>query len=72
MAQSQAEESSNQKAFEEVKAAKEEEIRAGQEQLEAKTQQLADTNEKNAQSKQDLGGHEEFLNRRRAITFDAE
>ncbi len=53
MAQSQAEESSNQKAFEEVKAAKEEEIRAGQEQLEAKTQQLADTNEKNAQSKQD-------------------
>jgi len=44
----------NQKAYEDLKAAKEAEIAAGQEQIETKTQELANTDEKLAQSKQDL------------------
>ena len=36
-------------AYEELKAAKEDEIAAGQSQIDAKTQELADTDEKNAQ-----------------------
>jgi len=51
---SQAEENANQKAYEDVKAAKEEEIDAGQAQIDSKTQELADTDEKLAQSKQDI------------------
>merc|ERR1719401_761880 len=51
---SQKEEMANQKAYEELKAAKEEEIAAGQEQIEAKTDELATTDEKNAQAKTDL------------------
>jgi len=51
---SQAEENANQKAYEDVKAAKEEEIAAGQAQIDSKTQELADTDEKLAQSKQDI------------------
>merc|ERR550537_1499070 len=65
---SQKEELSNQKAYEELKAAKEEEIAAGQSQLDAKTQELATTDEKNAQAKEDiedtkksLSADEEFL-----------
>jgi len=54
LATSQKEEATNQKAYEELKAAKEEEISAGQAQIDAKTQELADTDEKNAQSKTDL------------------
>merc|ERR1712125_193955 len=49
-------------------AAKEAEIKAGQEQLDTKTQELADTDEKNAQAKEDiedtkksLSADEEFL-----------
>merc|ERR1719482_2031627 len=58
----------NQKAYEELKAAKEDEIKAGQEQIDSKTQELADTDEKNAQAKEDvadtkksLSADEEFL-----------
>merc|ERR1712085_105486 len=58
----------NQKAYEELKAAKEDEIKAGQEQIDTKTQELADTDEKNAQAKEDvadtkisLSADEEFL-----------
>merc|ERR1719390_77161 len=54
LSQSQKEEMENQKAYEDLKAAKEEEIAAGQEQIETKTQELASTDEKNANSKQDL------------------
>jgi chromosome segregation ATPase len=51
---SQKEEMANQKAYEDLKAAKEAEIKAGQDQIDSKTQELADTDEKNAQSKEDL------------------
>merc|ERR1719321_2396067 len=43
---SQKEELASQKAYEELKAAKEEEIAAGQEQVDTKTQELATTDEK--------------------------
>merc|ERR1712125_234516 len=62
------EEMANQKAYEDLKAAKEAEIAAGQEQIDSKTQELADTDEKNAQAKEDiedtkksLSADEEFL-----------
>mmetsp|Transcript_72270 Transcript_72270/g.233859 ORF Transcript_72270/g.233859 Transcript_72270/m.233859 type:complete len:574 (-) Transcript_72270:161-1882(-) len=68
LANSQKEEAANQKAYEELKAAKEEEISAGQEQLESKKELRADTDEKNAQAKEDvtdtkeaLGADEEFI-----------
>merc|ERR1712072_66499 len=51
---SQKEEMANQKAYEDLKAAKEEEIAAGQAQIDSKTTELADTDEKNANSKEDL------------------
>jgi len=58
----------NQKAYEDLKAAKEAEIEAGQEQIDKKTAELADTDEKNAQAKEDiedtkksLSADEEFL-----------
>merc|ERR1712146_221676 len=51
---SQKEEMANQKAYEELKAAKEDEIAAGQAQIDSKTQELAETDEKNAQSKEDI------------------
>merc|ERR1712037_305841 len=51
LSSSQKEEMANQKAYEELKAAKEDEIKAGQEQIDSKTQELADTDEKNAQAK---------------------
>merc|ERR1712228_1357 len=68
LAASQKEEMANQKAYEDLKAAKEDEIAAGQEQIDTKTQELADTDEKNAQAKEDiedtkksLSADEEFL-----------
>jgi len=68
LASSQKEEMANQKAYEELKAAKEEEIAAGQAQIDTKTQELADADEKNANSKEDLedtkkslAADEEFL-----------
>jgi chromosome segregation ATPase len=54
LASSRHEEAENQKAYEELKAAKEAEIKAGQDQIDAKTQELADTDEKNAQAKVDI------------------
>eukprot|EP00405_Crypthecodinium_cohnii_P024970 CAMPEP_0206486154 /NCGR_PEP_ID=MMETSP0324_2-20121206/40892_1 /ASSEMBLY_ACC=CAM_ASM_000836 /TAXON_ID=2866 /ORGANISM="Crypthecodinium cohnii, Strain Seligo" /LENGTH=690 /DNA_ID=CAMNT_0053964421 /DNA_START=96 /DNA_END=2168 /DNA_ORIENTATION=+ len=51
---SQKEELANQKAYEDLKAAKEAEIAAGQQQLDTKTRELALTNEKNAQAKVDI------------------
>merc|ERR1719335_958024 len=68
LSDSQKEELANQKAYEDLKAAKEEEISAGQAQIDTKTQEKADTDEKNAQSKEDvadtkasLAADEEFL-----------
>jgi len=68
LSSSQKEEMANQKAYEDLKAAKEEEIKAGQAQIDSKTQELADTDEKNAQAKEDiedtkksLGADEQFL-----------
>jgi hypothetical protein len=52
--QSQKEETANDAAYEDMKKAKTEEIASGKTQLDTKTQQLADTDEKNARSKQDL------------------
>jgi len=54
LANSQREEMTSQKDFEDLKAAKESEISAGQSQLDTKTGELATTDEKNAQAKQDL------------------
>jgi DNA repair exonuclease SbcCD ATPase subunit len=51
---SQKEELQGQAAYEDLKAAKESEIKAGTELKDTKTQELADTDEKNAQAKQDL------------------
>merc|ERR1712203_72054 len=50
----QKEEMANQKAYEDLKAAKEAEIAAGQSQIDTKTQELADTDEKLAQAKEDI------------------
>merc|ERR1719464_35964 len=68
LSDSQKEEMANQKAYEDLKAAKEAEIAAGQEQIDKKTAELADTDEKNAQAKEDiedtkksLSADEEFL-----------
>merc|ERR1719215_1672239 len=68
LSQSQKEEMANQKAYEDLKAAKEAEIAAGQKQIDKKTAELADTDEKNAQAKEDLedtkkslSADEEFL-----------
>merc|ERR1719379_166787 len=51
---SQKEEMQNQAAYEDLKAAKEEEIKAGQAQLDTKTQELADTDQHLSQAKMDL------------------
>merc|ERR1712195_344069 len=68
LSSSQKDEMANQKAYEDLKAAKEAEIAAGQAQIDTKTQELADTDEKNAQAKEDiadtkasLSADEEFL-----------
>merc|ERR1719395_298179 len=50
----QKEEMQGQQAYESLKAAKLSEIKAGEDQKDTKTQELADTDEKNAQAKQDL------------------
>jgi len=54
LSSSQKEEMQAQAAYEDLKAAKEAEIKAGTELKDTKTQELADTDEKLAQSKQDL------------------
>jgi len=65
---SQKEEMANQKAFEELKVAKQAEIAAGQAQIDTKTGELATTDENNAQAKVDvedtkasLSADEQFL-----------
>merc|ERR1719316_58967 len=54
LATSQKEETENQKAYEDVKAAKTDEITAGQSILDTKTQELAAADEKRAMNKQNL------------------
>merc|ERR1719174_408339 len=61
LANSQKEETENQKAYEDLKAAKESEIIAGQDQSDTKAGELADVDEKNAQSKQDLEDTQQSL-----------
>merc|ERR1719364_538281 len=61
LSSSQKEEMANQKAYEELKAAKEDEITAGQNQIDSKTQELADTDEKNAQAKEDVADTKKSL-----------
>jgi len=68
LSESQKEEMANQKAYSELKAAKEEEIAAGQAQIDTKEMELATTDEKNAQAKVDvedtkasLSADEQFL-----------
>jgi chromosome segregation ATPase len=81
LSDSQKEELANQKAYEDLKAAKEEEIAAGQAQIDAKTQELATTDEKLAQAKEDiedtknnLSADEQFLMmlKEKCSTTDAE
>jgi len=57
----QREETANDAAYEDLKAAKKSEIAAGQSQIEIKTGELASTDEKNAQSKQDLEDTQQAL-----------
>merc|ERR550537_1817332 len=54
LSNSQKEEMTSQEAYQNLKAAKETEISAGQDQRDKKTQELADTDARNAQAKQDL------------------
>merc|ERR1719436_2249394 len=54
LSDAQKEEMANQKAYEDLKAAKEAEIKAGKEQIDMKSEELSDTDEKLAQSKEDL------------------
>jgi chromosome segregation ATPase len=54
LGQSQAEEMKAQAEYEGVKTGKEKEMAAGQAQIDTKTSELADTDEKNAQSKKEL------------------
>jgi len=54
LGQSQKEEMENQRAFEDLKAAKEDEIAAGSSLADTKSQELANADEKNGQSKEDL------------------
>merc|ERR1711865_1187538 len=61
LSSSQKDEMTNQKAYEELKAAKEAEIAAGQAQIDTKTQELADTDEKNAQAKEDIADTKKSL-----------
>jgi len=81
LSDSQKEELANQKAYEDLKAAKEDEISAGQAQLDTKVQSLASTDEKLAQAKEDiedtknnLSADEQFLMmlKEKCSTTDAE
>jgi len=61
LSQTQKDELQGSADYENLKAAKENEIGSGQDQIEAKTQELATTDEKNAQAKQDLEDTEASL-----------
>ena len=54
LSSSQKEEMQSQTAYDDLKSAKETEIKAGEDQSDTKTQELADTDQKLAESKQDL------------------
>merc|ERR1711871_1091978 len=58
---SQKEEMQSQKDYEDLKAAKEAEIKAGQDLIDTKTVELGSTDEKNAQSKESLADTRETL-----------
>eukprot|EP00927_Polykrikos_kofoidii_P047441 TRINITY_DN415_c0_g1_i1.p1 TRINITY_DN415_c0_g1~~TRINITY_DN415_c0_g1_i1.p1 ORF type:complete len:699 (+),score=186.18 TRINITY_DN415_c0_g1_i1:73-2169(+) len=64
LSESQKEEIANQKAYEGLKAAKEEEIAADQAQLDSKTQRLAETEAKLAEARQDI------VDTRKALSAD--
>jgi septal ring factor EnvC (AmiA/AmiB activator) len=61
LSESQKAEAANQKAYDELKAAKEEQIAAGQAQIDKKYQEKAETDERVANSKQDLEDTQESL-----------
>jgi hypothetical protein len=61
LSQSQKTEMANQKAYDELKAAKVEQIEAGQAQIDKKTQEKAETDERLASSKEDLEDTQESL-----------
>merc|ERR1719230_1377186 len=61
LANSQKEEMQSQKDYEDLKAAKEAEIKAGQDLIDTKTVELATADEKNAQSKESLADTRETL-----------
>jgi len=61
LSQSQKTEMANQKAYDELKAAKVEQIEAGQAQIDKKTQEKAETDERLATSKEDLEDTQESL-----------
>merc|ERR1719183_43400 len=61
LAKSQKEETTNQQAYEDLKAAKEGEIKAGTDLITSKTGLMADADEKHAQSKTDLSSTEDTL-----------
>merc|ERR1719253_2576412 len=61
LASSQKEENGSQKAYEELKEAKESEIKAGQAQIDTKSQELADTDEKNAGAQEDIADTQKSL-----------
>merc|ERR1719503_449275 len=68
LAATQKDENANKALFEEVKAAKDAELAAGRKQIDTKTEELATTDEKNAEAKQNvkdtkasLAADEEFL-----------
>jgi len=61
LASAQKDEAASQKAFEDLRTAKETQIEAGQAQLDTKEQEFAETNEKKAQATQDLDDTEKSL-----------
>jgi len=61
LADAQKQDAEDQKSYEDMKAAKESEIKAGTELSDTKTQELASTDEKNAQSKEDLENTRDVL-----------
>merc|ERR1719408_807653 len=70
LAASQKEEMENQKAYEDLKAAKEEEIAAGESQIDTKTVELGNTDQKLAQSKESLEDTQECLASDQAFLAD--
>jgi len=67
---SQKEENANGKAYEDLKSAKQDEINAGQAQLDTKTQELARADEKKAQSKEDISDTRNSLSADESFLMD--